>query len=130
MMSSENRNAALARLSRQHAQSVSSLEKRCDLIESVENAMGLELIKGSYIPDTLDISREQLPMLRNAIGKLHVVSKHPAWDFDTSGELNVTVQSVCDKYKELSFRYRTPLRGNKCRVEKHVTTYNALVCRK
>ena len=64
----------------------------------------------------IDVQASELPAVRKVVGRLSVVGKDTAWDFDTTNELSVTVRPKSDDYP-FSFRYRTKYRkGGKCEV--------------
>jgi hypothetical protein len=77
----------------------------------------------------LEITREQLPMIRRVVGRLEINGKCIPSDFDQTNEVKVTVRPKAEKFKRLEFAYRTKFRkGGKCKVVKQVSTYQTLVC--
>ena len=78
----------------------------------------------------LSMSREDLPALRKAVGRLKVTGKSVAYDYDRTNELVISVKPENEEFSELSFCYRAQLKGTRCKVETQVSTYRTLVCSK
>jgi hypothetical protein len=109
-----------------------TLEKM-EAIEKVE-AAGIELEQSdsSYLSYQHRVTREQLPLIRKIVGRVKVISKTVPYDFDRTGEVNVTVRPIAEAFKMLDFTYRTKFRnGGKCKVvETQSSTYKTIVCEK
>lgn len=75
--------------------------------------------------------KSDLPKIRKVVGRLKVVGKDTAWNFETTNELEVWVMPVNKQYP-IKFKYRTQFRkGGKCRVVQHSSApsnYTSLVC--
>lgn len=82
---------------------------------------------------SVEIRRDQLPMMRKVLGRLTVYGKTTAYDFNESNELVVIVKPVNKDFDQIQLSYRTPYRaGGKCHVETVVspaTSHVTLVCR-
>ena len=78
---------------------------------------------------SLEISRADLPKVRQICGRLRMNGKHVAGDFDETGEIKVTVRPMSEAFSRLSFTYRTKLRGTKCHVVETRSSYKSLVCK-
>ena len=78
----------------------------------------------------LRVERKDLPALRKIVGRLKVTEKNVPWNFNDTNELVVHVKPQNEAFSELSFHYRAPLKGTKCKVETQVSTYQTLVCSK
>lgn len=78
------------------------------------------------------IQRHELSKVRSVVGRLSMVAKDVAWDFDTSNELNVSLKPTNKDYPFL-FTYRTQYRkGGKCEVVSSVceaSISKSLVCK-
>lgn len=117
---------------------VDSVQKRIDdlkanarAIQFIEEKLGRELAQDQYdiAYPNFEIKREELPTLRAAVGRLTVDGKSVPYDYDTKGEIEVTVRAYDEKLRPVRFRYRTKLRaGAKCKVIKSKTVYNTLIC--
>lgn len=79
---------------------------------------------------SLRVDRKNLPKLRKAVGRLKVTTKSVPYNFDTTNELIIHVKPQDEAFSELSFYYRAPLKGERCKVETQVSTYKTLVCKK
>ena len=105
-----------------------------EMVKSLESA-GLDMRRVDEwdVKSTsgIAVTRAELPTLRKVVGKLKVQYKSPAYDFDTTNELQVTIQPV-DKELPFSFTYRTKYRkGGKCKVVEQVSpayVSKSLVC--
>lgn len=125
-------------LSKRLVDVVDGIQKRIDdlkanarAIEFIEAKLGRELAKDQYdiAYPSFEISREELPAIRQAVGRLTVDGKSVPYDYKTKGEIEVTVRAHDKDLSSVRFRYRTKLRDSaKCKVVEQKTTYNTLVC--
>ena len=66
--------------------------------------------------DSMTITRDELPKVRQALGRLKMTGKTTAHDFDSTNEILVSVQPM-NKDFPFTFVYRSKYRaGGKCRV--------------
>lgn len=107
------------------------LKRNAAAIEKLQELLGKELCSSEYDIDTpyFEINREDLPKVRKAVGRLTVVGKEVAWDYNTTGEIDVKVSPASKEYDFVVFRYRTKLRPSaKCKVVENTSVYRSLVC--
>jgi hypothetical protein len=69
--------------------------------------------------------RESLPLIRKALGRLHVESK----ELCDSEKGTITVHLSAEQYPGIDFSYERPLgTGCQCRIVEQTSTYKSLVC--
>lgn len=114
------------------AQRMAEMKEYAEQVELFEEVTGLEFVRSQWdlrYGNTLEVTRDQLPAIRKAVGRLEISGKCIANDFDRTNEVRVTVKPKSDKFKRLEFAYRTKFRnGGKCKVVEQVSTYKSLVC--
>jgi len=115
------------------AQRMAEVKEYAEQVEAFEDATGIEFVRSQWdlrYGSALEITRDQLPMIRKTVGRLEISGKSVAGDFDQTNEVRVTVKPKADKFKRLEFAYRTKFRnGGKCKVvEQQGTSYKTLVC--
>jgi len=79
----------------------------------------------------IHVKRDQLPLIRKVCGRVKVTDKNISSDYDTTGEIQVTIRPMAKEFNCVEFSYRTPLRGHKCQVETvtNNSSYKTLVCK-
>ena len=126
------RDKVQARLAAEFAERLADLEKYAEQIREFEEVSGIEMVQSQWdlrYGNSLRITREQLPMIRKAVGRLVISGKNLAGDFDQTGEVQVSVQPKAEKFNKLEFVYRTKFRnGGKCKVVEQTSKYKSLVC--
>lgn len=127
------REKAQAAIAKDFMGSMERLQKYAEQVELMQEETGIDFKVNQWTlryGSSFDISRAQLPVLRKALGRLEVYGKNVADDFDTTGELVVTVKPKAEKFNQLRFVYRTKFRpGGKCKVvEQTQSSYKSLVC--
>lgn len=134
MTFSDNLAKAIARATRDFTRTVESVQEYGKQLEAL--AGRVETIKVSddewnmRYQNTIRITREQLPELRKAVGRVKVDGKYLC-DSTTDGKhmVNVTVRPVSKEFSALSFCYKAPLRaGGKCKVVETAHISKTLVC--
>jgi hypothetical protein len=115
------------------ASRMAEIKEYTEQVEAFEEVTGLEMVSSQWdlrYGNAMRITREQLPMIRKAVGRLEISGKSVAGDFDTTGEIQVLVRPKTEKFKRLEFIYRSKFRnGGKCKVvEQQGGSYKTLVC--
>ena len=116
------------------AGTLQNLKEFYNQVECAESLTGIEFVKNEWAlryRSSFDVTRNQLPALRKALGRLEMSGKDLANDFDKSNEVCVTVKPKAEKFNRLRFVYRTKFRNDgKCKVvEQESTKYKSLVCK-
>ena len=109
------------------------IRKRAKAIQVVEQKTGIELVKRWFnrYTDIFDVDKKDLPKLRKVVGRMEVVGKSPAYDYDVSKNLDITVKPMKDEFSSLRFRYKKQYLGHgKCKVvtTTYTTSNTQLVC--
>lgn len=122
-----------ANMAADFAQRLAEIEEYAEQVEAFEEVTGLEFVRSQWdlrYGSALEITRDQLPLIRKAVGRLEISGKSVAGDFDRTNEVRVTVKPKAEKFKRLEFAYRTKFRnGGKCKVvEQQGSSYKTLVC--
>lgn len=115
------------------ASRMAEIKEYAEQVEAFEEAAGIEFVKSQWdlrYGSALEITRDQLPLIRKVVGRLEVGGKSVTNDFDRTNEIRVTVKPKAEKFKRLEFAYRTKFRnGGKCKVvEQQGSSYKTLVC--
>ena len=114
-------------------ESFKRLKRNAAAIAKLEELTGKSFCTSEYDVDTpyFEIKREELPLIRKAVGRLSVIRKEVAWDYDTSNEIEVYIMPSSKDFDFITFRYRSKLRPSaKCKVVETKSTHRALVCEK
>jgi hypothetical protein len=122
-----------ARMAADLAERMADLQKYAEQVELFEEVTGLEMVSSQLdlrYGNALRITRDQLPAIRKAVGRLEVSGKSIAGDFDRTNEVQVSVRPKAEKFNKLEFTYRSKFRnGGKCKVvEQQGSSYKTLVC--
>ena len=79
----------------------------------------------NYEHPYVSFPRESLPLIRKALGRLHVESK----ELCDSEKGTITVHLTAEQYPGIDFSYERPLSsGCQCRIVEQTSTYKTLVC--
>jgi hypothetical protein len=125
---------ALADVATDFASAVARVTKYSDQLCKLETE-GFPVTNNEYrvrYQSDIEVSRNQLAMIRKIVGRLQVTSKCVPCDFDRTSEVIVTVKPMSKDFDALKFTYRSPFRGGgKCHVEtqKSESTYRTIVCK-
>ena len=109
------------------------IKRNAAAIIKLEELTGKNFCTSEYDVDNpyFEIQREELPLIRKALGRLSVLRKEVAWDYDTTGEIEVYIMPSSKDFDFITFRYRSKLRSTaKCKVVESTNTYRSLVCEK
>lgn len=115
-----------------HKQDLERFRNRVDAIRKLEN-VGLDLVKDRWDISNYQyrVTRDQLPLIRKALGRLTMNGKTAAYDFDKTNEIEVTLSPMDKQFSDLRFVYRVKFRkGGKCRIIRSQSQYEnvSLVC--
>ena len=114
-------------------ESFKRLKRNAAAIAKLEELTGKTFCNSEHDVDTpyFEIKREELPLIRKAVGRLSVMRKEVAWDYNTTGEIEVYIMPSSKDFDFITFRYRSKLRPSaKCKVVESTNTYRSLVCEK
>ena len=110
------------------AKAVSHANRQIGQIRRLESA-GIEYIPAHYpcVPYAKKVTRADLPGLRKVVGRVKVISRHPKYDYNQTGLIEVAIAPVSEEFDTLRFEYDTPLKGTRCRVT-YTGGYQTIVC--
>jgi hypothetical protein len=92
-----------------------------------EGLVNVESVWG--ITSYLNVQKSQLSAIRKLFGRLTMMGKDTASDFDETNDIIVSMAPTDKKFSHMRFQYRTKYRrGGKCKVVSQVEQYKSLVC--
>lgn len=116
------------------AKTVAKVRQRALIVEDLQNeGITIPYIEGVVrYGYSVDVNRKDLSKVRKVVGRLTMVGKDTAWDFDKTNELAVRLAPVDTTNFPVTFEYRTKYRkGGKCKLVQRVSPASistSLVC--
>ncbi len=117
---------ALATLSAEHATKIEALKQAAQICFHLEE-VGIKVHSREVCIRyaAIDVNREDLPRIRQAIGRLKIKDKRAnSWHDDT---VDITLTPSCFPLVRLEYQQLTKA-GDKCQVVKEPTVERRLVC--
>lgn len=107
----------------QYAMQLEAFQNVCEDVKVRDDEYGIRY------RSPISVTREDLPKIRKAIGRVKVVYKAVPHDFEKTKEVVVQIKPLAKEFEKLTFQYRTKFRnGGKCRIVKQESTYTTIVC--
>jgi len=126
---------------RWYVEEINKGQREFELLQALACALPLIDVR-MFDRTSIIITREQLPLVRAAVGRLRMVGKSLLDSWELSDEerrhggdwIKVTMRPIAGDLKEFSFAYHLPYReGGTCKIVEEPlqqTTYRTLVCEK
>lgn len=134
MTFADNVAKAIARATNDFTKTVASVKDYAAQLEALSTRVTtIKVVSDEWnlrYQNSIRITRDQLPELRKAVGRVTVDGKYLC-DAQENGKnmVQVTVKPVAKEFSALCFTYKTPLRaGGKCKVVETPYISRSLVC--